>query len=338
LDSLTQVALGAAVGEATLGRQVGNRAILWGAICGTLPDLDVFIPMGSAVKDFTYHRSFSHSMFVMAAVTPLLVWLILKLHPRTAEHRHRWYLLVYLALLTHALLDSATVYGTQIFWPLSSYPVSGSMVFIIDPAYTLPLLLGVLSALIMSRQHPRGHALNTAGLALSSAYLAWCLVAKLQVEELARESLAAQGIDAERVLTTPAPFNSLLWRVLAMGDGGYYEGFRSVFDDGQRIRFERYPSEPELLRDLESHWPVQRLQWFTHGFYSVASKAGDVVITDLRMGLEPDYVFRFKVGELRNPHAVATNSEQLVSERDLSRLGWLWARIWSEEQAIGDSR
>jgi inner membrane protein len=141
LDSLTQIALGAAVGEATLGRKVGSRAPLWGAICGTLPDLDVFIPLGDPVSDFTYHRSFSHSLFVLAALTPLVVWLILKIHPQTREHRAGWAALVYLAFATHVLLDSFTVYGTQIFWPLDTTPVGWSTIFIIDPLYTLPLLL-----------------------------------------------------------------------------------------------------------------------------------------------------------------------------------------------------
>ena len=117
MDSLTQLTLGAAVGEATLGRQVGNRAILWGAICGTLPDLDVFIPFGDAVRDFTYHRGFSHSLFVLAVLTPAMVWLILKFHPQTAPLRRRWYVLVFLSFFTHIVLDCFTVYGTQIFWP-----------------------------------------------------------------------------------------------------------------------------------------------------------------------------------------------------------------------------
>ena len=90
MDSLTQLALGAAVGEATLGRRVGNRALAWGAVCGTLPDLDVFIPLGDAVRDFTYHRSASHSLFVLTLLTPVLVWLILKLHPDTLAERRRW--------------------------------------------------------------------------------------------------------------------------------------------------------------------------------------------------------------------------------------------------------
>ena len=126
MDSLTQLALGAAVGEATAGRQVGRRALLWGAIAGTIPDLDVFIPLGDAVSDFTYHRSFSHSLFVLAALTPFIVWLILKIHPGTAAYRKRWYLLVYSVFATHVLLDSCTVYGTQIFWPFITTPMTWS--------------------------------------------------------------------------------------------------------------------------------------------------------------------------------------------------------------------
>lgn len=90
MDSLTQLALGTAVGGATAGRQVGRRALLWGAVCGTFPDLDTFIPLGDAVSDFTYHRAASHSLFVLAALTPLFVWLILKLHPGTYANRWRW--------------------------------------------------------------------------------------------------------------------------------------------------------------------------------------------------------------------------------------------------------
>lgn len=190
MDSLTQIALGAAIGEATLGRKAGHRAMLWGAVCGTLPDLDVFIPMGDAVQSFTYHRSFSHSLFVLAAITPLLAWLILKLHPQTAAHRRGWLWLVLLALGTHPLLDSFTVYGTQLFWPFHTTPMSWSTIFIIDPLYTVPLLVGVICALVARRESNWGRRMNAAGLALSSLYLVWTVGAKLHVEQVARESLA----------------------------------------------------------------------------------------------------------------------------------------------------
>ena len=330
MDSLTQIALGAAIGEATLGRKVGHRAMLWGAVCGTLPDLDVFIPMGDAVQSFTYHRSFSHSVFVLTAITPLLAWLILKLHPQTAAHRRGWLWLVFLVLVTHPILDSFTVYGTQLFWPFYPTPMSWSTIFIIDPLYTLPLLVGVICALVAGRKAAWGYRINAAGLALSSLYLVWTVAAKLHVEDVARESLAQQGISAERLQSVAAPFNTLLWRVLVMADDGYYEGFYSLLDRERRLITTRYPSEPALLTGLEDHWPVRRLQWFTRGFYAVSQRDDAVVMTDLRMGLEPEYVFSFKVGEISNPHARPAPPEMLPAIRNFGRLAWVWERIWSE--------
>ncbi len=328
MDSLTQLALGAAVGEAAMGRKVGNRAILWGAIAGTLPDLDVFVPLGDVVRDFTYHRSASHSLFVLALLTPLLVWLITKIHPDSRHHRKRWLLAIYLIFVTHVLLDSLTAYGTQIFWPLVDTPVSLSTIFIIDPLYTLPLLVGVIAALVLTRESERGHLINRYGLILSSIYLGWTLVAKVVVETRFESELAAQQIDYRGIFTTPAPFNSLLWRAVVRDDNGYYEGYYSVLDGADPIEFSYYPSDEGLIKTIDSHWPIQRLKWFSRGFYSVSRLGDGIVISDLRMGVEPDYVFRFKVGEVSNPHPKPVQPEQLQANRDLGMLRLVWARIW----------
>ena len=334
MDSITQIALGAAVGEATLGRQVGRRALLWGGICGLLPDLDLFVPYSDVVKSFTYHRSFSHSLFVLAALTPLCVWAIRRLHPNTKQYRAKWYLLVYLAFATHVLLDSLTVYGTQIFWPLQTPPVMWSTIFIIDPAYSIPLFIGVLAALILSRNTLLPHRVSTICLLLSTLYLMWSAGAKLYVNQVAHASLARQNIAYQKVLTIPAPFNTILWRVVVMDSNGYYEGFYSLLDPSQDLTFTQYPSDRHLLEGVGEHWPVRRLQWFTHGFYAVAQRAKDIVITDLRMGMEPSYVFRFKIASIDNPHIVPTVPEQIYDERDWGRLQWVWERIWNPEPKL----
>ena len=331
MDSLTQVALGAAVGGAVAGRQFGRRAVLWGALCGTLPDLDVFVPLGDAVRDFTYHRAASHSLLVLALLTPLLVWLITKLHPDTREQRKRWALLVYMVFATHVLLDSFTVYGTQIFWPVLTTPMTWSTIFIIDPLYTLPLLVGVIALLIGYRRWPGAFQANKLGLLLSTTYLAWTLGAKLYVEHQARHALVTQGIQADHVLTTPTPFNSLLWRVVAVNAQSYYQGFYSVLDENNDIEFRRHPRSLHLLEPLAHSWAVQRLQWFTKDFYAVTLEGQDVVMSDLRMGVEPSYVFRFKVGEQANPHVREVPVERLIEARDYSLLDGLWDRIWSRE-------
>jgi inner membrane protein len=327
MDSVTQIALGAAVGEAVLGREVGRRAALWGAILGTVPDLDVLVPMGDAVADFTYHRSFSHSLLVLAALTPLMVWLIVRIHPQTVHLKWRWAALVYAAFATHVLLDSLTVYGTQIFWPLIHYPVSIGSVFIIDPAYTLPLLVGVLIALGW-RRGSVGQRANLVGLTLSTAYLLWGFAVQWHVERLAARSLALQGIEYQQLLAQPSPFNSVLWRVVAINDSRYHVGYYSLLDESDHVKTRAIAIAPELLAGLDTHWPVQRLAWFTHGFYSVERVGSAIVMSDLRMGLEPNYVFRFKVGDVGNPHPRPVTSARLPVQRDWDRLPLLWQRIW----------
>lgn len=331
MDSLTQIALGAAVGEATAGRQVGRKALIWGAICGTLPDLDVFISFGDAVRDFTYHRSASHSLFVLAALTPIVAWLIMKLHPETIKFRRRWVALVYLVFATHVLLDSFTVYGTQIFWPIITTPMTWSTIFIIDPAYTLPLLIGVIAALLAARHKIWGYTVNTIGLVLSTGYLLWTVGAKLHVENISRDALENQNIGFTRILTTPTPFNSLMWRILVINDMYYYEGFYSFFDGDTPIHFEQHPRSLVLIESLHDDWPVQRLEWFTKGFFAASADDGDIIITDLRMGLEPEYVFRFKVGEVANPHPHSVAVQRIPGIRNYERLLWVWARIWDPQ-------
>ena len=255
MDTVTQAALGAAVGEAIMNNKVGRKAALWGAICGTLPDLDVFIPFGDPVSDFTYHRAASHAFFYMTLATPLLVWFLLRLYPKTKELRWRWLLVVWLAFITHALLDSFTVYGTQIFLPFTNFPVGWSTIFVIDPLYTIPLLMGVLSFFFLRRKLHLAYRFNTWGLIVSTLYLAWSVAALTYVSGVAQDSLQKQNISSEKTITGPAPFNTLLWRTVAMTDSGYVEGFYSLLDAKNEMYFTRYSSDKHLLNPLQNGPP-----------------------------------------------------------------------------------
>ncbi len=329
MDSVTQIALGAAVGEATLGRKIGRQALLWGGICGLLPDLDVLVRLGDAVKNFTYHRSASHSLIVLTLLTPLMAMLILKLHPQWARYRSRLYLMVFLAFITHILLDGLTVYGTQMLWPISSPPVMWSTLFIIDPAYSLPLFIGVLAAFIMSRAKHTGNSINLVCLTISSLYLLWSIGMKVHVGNVTRESLARDNIGYQRIVTVPSPFNTLLWRVLVMSDTMYYEGYYSIFDRDRSVDFTGYTNNKILLAPIADHWPVKRLQWFTQDFYSAQLYSDQLIITDLRMGAENAYVFRFQVGEIRDGEIKPLKSRRIPPEIELDSLVWIWHRIWS---------
>ena len=333
MDSFTQLTLGAAVGEAVSGRKVGRRAAFWGALCGTLPDLDVLFSMGDPVSDFTYHRGVSHSFFFMTLAMPLLVWFILRIHPNTRSHRLWWGLLVILAFYTHTLLDCFTVYGTQIWLPFSNHPVTWSTVFIIDPAFTIPLLTGLMCALWMRRSSSLGNHLNSIGLAFACIYLIWTVGAKFYIDELAEKSLLRQNISYERLLSTPTPFNSLLWRIIVMENDGYYDGLYSLLDQSDKIRWRRFESQPALLLAISDQWAVQRLTWFSKGFYRVGKEKNKVVITDLRMGIVPYYAFRFAVGIINSDGVQPIHVEQLPQEtgNQVQQLRLLWWRIWDEQ-------
>jgi inner membrane protein len=335
VDSVTQIALGAAVGEATLGRKIGKPALVWGGICGLLPDLDVLVPLGDVVKNFTYHRSVSHSLLVLTLLTPLMVALILKRHPQWKRYRPRWYLLVFLAFVTHILLDGLTVYGTQILWPLDTPPVMWSTVFIIDPAFSLPLIFGISAAFFMSRTKDTGHYVNLVCLLLGCIYLVWTIGMKTHVGNVAKASLDRNNINYNRIVTVPSPFNTFLWRILVMGDTTYYEAYYSIFDNTPSVNFTGHPNNKALLKPIEDHWAVKRLQWFTQTFYSVRQIADRIVITDLRMGTENAYIFRFQVGEVRNGSVIPFKSHRLKPDIDFNLLIQLWHRIWAEPAQKG---
>jgi inner membrane protein len=328
MDSLTQVALGGAVGYAVLGSKVGRKAILWGAVLGTLPDLDVFLPYAGEVEAFTYHRGFSHSLLVHLLISPVITWLILRIHTQTQQYRKEWFYLVFLCLSTHALLDSFNVYGTQLMWPLTEYPFGVSNLFIIDPLYTLPLLIGLLFALLPKIRPSTAKRMNTLGIVISSIYIAWSLGAKVLIDRKVEIAFQQRNIDAIQYVSTPAPFSTLLWRIVVMTNNQYYEGYASVFDAPEDIGLTPYQTRPELLETVNKERAIMRLQWFTKGFYSVSQRDNKIVLSDLRMGIECGYVFNFIVAEETENSLQLALVEKFSERPDLGKIGNIWDRIW----------
>ena len=330
MDSLTQIALGSAVGVAVMGRRTALwKAALWGAIGGTLPDLDAFIDHGDAILNMTRHRAESHSLFVLSLAAPVLAWIVSRVHGEAALFK-RWWLAMWLVLVTHPLLDTMTVYGTQLLQPFSDYPFGVGSVFIIDLAYTVPLIVGVVAALRLN--NPRGLAWNTAGLVLSTLYLAWGVGAQQHATQVARASLQAEGISPEGLLVTPAPFNTVLWRLVATTPTQYLEGHYSLLDDSKRIVWTVHPRGAELIAQHRDEPYVARMAAFTHGFYSVSAAAdGQLFVTDLRMGQEPSYTFRFNLGTAA-ARANGGHRPTLEGFRPdmATALPWLWRRLWGE--------
>lgn len=337
MDSLTQIALGATIAAAVVPAGLRRRALIYGAALGTLPDLDVLVRYADPVADFTYHRSFSHSLLVLTLAAPLLWWLARLLDARIRQAPLRWLLAFWLVLCTHPLLDAMTIYGTQLWWPLDDTPVGIGSVFIIDPLYSLPLLIAGAWTAWRPLSRNAGRALPIA-LILSTLYLGWSVVAQQRVEHLARQALHADADSHSRpqVLALPSPFNTLLWRILVRENGGYREAYYSLLSDSEPGPWRRFDSADELGPHLAGHWAFARLAWFTRGYYSIRSEAGAITVTDLRMGSEPAYVFSFVVGRIdANGQIEPIVSEQQSPLRPVGKaLAWLIHRIVTPGHAM----
>ena len=334
MDSLTQIALGGATAALIAPAQHRRAAVAAGAILGTLPDLDI-IPLLLARADpvafVTWHRGPSHSLFVLA-VAGWLLWLLLR---RTwgpvREAPTRWFWAIEVALLTHPLLDAFTVYGTQLFWPLPTRPIMVASIFIIDPIYTFPLLAACVAAWWLQARRSATWCLFV-GISLSLLYLGWSLAAKAMIEREVTAALASKGLQGAAHLSVPMPFTTLRWRVVVLTSNGFLESERSLIADRTPLNFRSYASDHAALQKVSALPPVQRLNWFTHGFLKAEQHDGRLVLSDLRMGAEPDYVFRYVVAaadQKGNWRPIPVGRLDWAFA-DRSRLGRIWQRIWNK--------
>ncbi|MDI9277902.1 metal-dependent hydrolase [Pantoea sp. EABMAA-21] len=299
MDSLSQLTLGAAVTVAVMGKRVPLwQSALVGAIAGTLPDLDVFIDHGDAIRNMTLHRTESHALIWLTLVAPLLAWLIAGA-TRSRSHWHGWCLAIWLALITHPLLDLTTVYGTQLGLPFTDFPYAIGSMYIIDPLYTLPLLIALGVALW--RRDGVGLRWNQAGLLISTLYLGWSMVVQGVATQHIDRDLTDQSIKPQQVLVTPTAFNTLVWRTVIMTPDRYGEAYWSLLSPDRALEIHWHPRNPQLFDAFKGDWYAERVAWFSHGFYAMRQQGEETLISDLRMGEAPNYTFTFNLGSAHVP-------------------------------------
>ncbi len=334
MDSITQALLGASVQGAMLGRWQGRKALAYGAVLGTLPDLDVVIDYGDAVANMTYHRGFSHSLFVLSIVAVLLTWLIRRFRPDERYSGTRLFLTIWLVLVTHVLLDAFTSYGTQLLWPLTTPPIAWSSIFIIDPLYSVPLLIAVLAGALFGL-HGRTARWPAYALVLTTCYLGFTLAGKQMAEQRVQASITRQGIEVERMFSTPTPFNSLLWRVILVEGEHYYETLVSWWDDAPPALV-RLPRNAHLADALDGSPQHERLRWFSGDVLRYDVDGDQLLVTDLRLGMTGFHPFRFPLAERgAEGWQLVERPERLPANRgDMRRLESIWQRIWQQEPAL----
>lgn len=282
MDSFTQIVLGAAVGEAALGRRVGNKAMLYGAIAGTIPDLDVlsgyFVDTVTALE---IHRGLTHSL-LFAVLGGLFFGWFVSLWEKRANWK-QWSWLFFLGFITHSWLDAHTSWGTQIFWPFG-YQISFRNIFVIDPLYTIPFAVFLWLAWRSPAGSIKRLRYNWWGIGISSAYMLLTIILKFVTYDKFIKALEQQNITYTSVQTKPSPMNTILWTANVETEDAFLIGDYSFFDT-EPIVFYSHPKNHELLSDLKDNKDVQRLIKVTENKYTVSEKQGDLYLNDLRFGM-----------------------------------------------------
>lgn len=285
MDSITHIALGACMGEAFAGKKLGKKAMLWGALAQSAPDIDFISVFWMDTPDaLLAHRGFTHSFLFCVLLTPLLALAAEKWHRPHNIKLSKWMLFFGAVIFIHVFIDAFNNYGTAWLEPFSHARISLNAIYVADPFFSIWTIIAFIALLITKRKNKNRKLWWRFGLGISAAYLAYCLVNKRIIDSDIKGILQDKKISHTYYLSTPAPLQNWLWYIVAGNDSGYYVGYRSVFDYEKNIDLHYFLRNEQLLDELKSKEDLHKLIRFSQDFYTVEKQNGKLIFNDLRFG------------------------------------------------------
>jgi inner membrane protein len=285
MDSLTHIALGACMGEAFAGKTLGKKAMLWGALAQSIPDIDFVSAFWlDTTSALLAHRGFTHSLLFCALITPLFAWAAERLHRPHDIRFKKWLLFFGGVIFIHIFIDAFNNYGVGWFEPFSHLRISFNAIYVADPFFSIWPGIACAALIVTKRKSSRRKKWWQAGLGLSTFYLVYCLFNKSIVNRNVKDILLQQQIHYTQYFTTPAPLQNWLWFVVAGDKQGYHVGYRSVFESKKEMTFEYFPRNDSLLQPYIQQENVQQLTRFSQQFYTVDKRNDTLLFNDLRFG------------------------------------------------------
>lgn len=285
MDSITHFALGACMGEAFAGKTLGKKAMLWGALAQSIPDIDFVASFWMDISsNLLAHRGFTHSFLFLVFITPFMALLAERFHrPHNIRLLH-WMLFFGAVISSHIFIDAFNNYGVGWLEPFSQQRISFNAIYVADPFFSIWPGIACIMLIVLNRYTRLRKKWWIMGITLPFLYLGYCLVNKAKIESDVKQALQTQQISYTRYFTTPAPLQNWLWYVVAGDNKGYHVAFRSFFDKDKSIKFEYFPRNDSLLRPISDHEDLQKLIRFSQQFYTVEQWNDTLVFNDLRFG------------------------------------------------------
>lgn len=290
MDILTQGLLGGVLAQSVAKKEETKLATLVGIIAGLIADADIFIYSSSdPLLNIEFHRHFTHSVFFIpfgAAIAMAVLWPFLRNRLPVA----RLYLYSLLGYSLSGVLDACTSYGTHLFWPLSDERVAFNIISIIDPVFTLVLLITLIISLWQSHQKAA-----QIGLVLAAGYMSLGFVQHHRAQTVAEELMSSRGHQAIKHIVKPTMANNILWRSVYIYENRIYvDAIRvDLFSDNiifegdsvDKISFTK--DFPTLDKTSVLYKDIQRFDNFSDGYIAYDNSQKNV-IGDLRYSMLPN--------------------------------------------------
>ncbi|MCG6908650.1 MAG: metal-dependent hydrolase [Deltaproteobacteria bacterium] len=289
MDVLTQGLVGGVLAQSLARKNEKKIATLVGVLAGLLADADILIRSSSdPLLNIEYHRHFTHSLVFIplgAAIAMLLLWPFVRRHLSA----RRLYLFSLAGYSMSGVLDAFTSYGTHLFWPFSDERVALNIISIVDPVFTLILLVTLLTGLRLGYRK-----VAYAGLVLSMMYLGMGFVQLQRAEQLAEDLRDKRGHLAMQSMVKPTLANLVLWRsVYIHEDRIHVDAIRvGLFDAGRVIEGESVAlfsfdrDLPQLDESSVLYRDIVRFWSFSDGYVALDPVQTNV-LGDIRYSMLP---------------------------------------------------
>ena len=279
MDSITQAALGAAIGQSILGKKASPKGAILGAAIATIPDLDVLLyAIYEPYEMLSIHRGLSHSILFSLIGGVIISYILSTWEKLKNISLLRLLFFTWLCLITHSLLDTFTAYGTQLLMPFSDVRIGFDSINVVDPLYTVPLLIGLILSLWKKK-----HQFNNWGLILSTIYLGFTLINKQHVHSNLEAIFTSKGINYQQLLSMPVGIANLNWYGVARTSDSIHMRKYSVLNDDDTEVFS-FPINDFLLDEIEPE-VAEIMRWFAKGYYTVEKIDNVIRIYNLQVDM-----------------------------------------------------
>jgi inner membrane protein len=285
MDSITHIVLGACIGELILDKNAGRKAILWGALAQSVPDIDFIAGIWMPVStELLAHRGITHSFLFAFIAAFFLALIAARWHKAEPISMRKWFWFFLIEIGCHLFLDAMNNYGIGWFEPFSSQRISFNVLYVADPLFTIISLVSFCFLLIAKTDHKHRIKWAKAGVFASLLYLCFALFNKYNIDKKVKEEIKLMGSVSDRYFTTPTLLNNFLWFVAIEDSAGYQVGYRSIFDGDAKMRINYFFKNEQLLDPVHDHKEVMELKTFSQGYYTVEHWGDTLVFNDLRFG------------------------------------------------------